>query len=167
MLSTLIAFCAFSSVPQFVPNATYTRLQYNRTRYEIVARYDAPTSSWTPVREGEAPRLVHITGQVFIMGGGGFPPNVYNPQFVVKIFKTNNDQPRDYPFTGIGTPNPTMPGVAVVQFSGDDLATAGDTYSAHLYANASPDGNVKFPSHVTGTFQIDNSRYHTWWCGSA
>ena len=163
MLAALIGFCAFNSVDQLISSASYQQLSYDSVLYDEGNRF--ANSSWMPVRVGEEPKIVKLSGQVYIIGGAGFPPDVFNPLFVVKIFKTNYST-TTYPFTGIGHADYSMPGVVSIQFNGQDLAMPGDVYSVYLYASASPDGNVKFPSTIKGTVQVDDSRYHNFWCGS-
>jgi hypothetical protein len=165
-IALTIAFCAFNTNQQFIPNALYAKLNYNTTSYNVGNQFNTNTSSWTPVKEGEQPKIVKLSGQIYITGGAGYPPNVNNPMFVVKVYKTNGDYLIGYPFTGIGQPDIGLPGVVTIQLNGQDLANPGDTYSLYLYANSSPDGKVKFKSIYPGTVMIDDSKYHNFWCGS-
>ncbi len=162
-IALFIGFCVFNNTTQLVPNAAYTKLNYNSVIYDEGNRYDSSNSSWTPVLPGEIPKIVKFSGQAYIIGGAGTNNN--NPKFVVKVYKTNHTGIY-WVFTGIGTPDMTLPGIVSIQFNGQDLAQPGDSYTVYLNASASMNGNIKFKSPKPGTVLIDSSRYHNFWCGS-
>ena len=131
-------------------------LKWTGKAFDVGGRF--VENRWTPVKKGEAARLVTFSGQLWLTANaqhrdGGVPI------LVAKIIKNGYGCTKTATGTscssdvvaGIGMPS-TINGTVVIPFAGTDLASPGDTYQLFFWTT-NPDTVV------------DGNPGHTWFSG--
>jgi hypothetical protein len=154
------SFSAYSRIERSIGNQGYSQVIFDGIEFVRDSRYFADHSMWCP--DVKTPMPPQIDGQIWIIGGfdylGLVPPN---PALVAKVFTHNNDAV----FTGIGVPDISKPGTAVVQFHKTVLVQPGFCYWVGLFASAA-DYEVRFPAVLEpNTVTLDKNPLHQYWSG--
>lgn len=130
----------------------YNPIQIDNEDYDYGGRYH--NSLWTPVQEGEEPRVVIFSGQVWVPWDGG-GAQLFNGAHntVVRIIKNGNFSTGTTIGAGVGSKGPYS-NDWVCPISMQDRAQPGDSYGLHLYV-------------FDGNSWVNGDPLHTFWCGTS